>query len=563
MRVTWSLVLATVAMCWLSASVVDAECPNGCSGNGDCMAKDMCECYKSFQGNDCADRMCLFGHAHVDTPKGDIDMDQDRESAGTILVNSQQYAAGTYEYFNPSAAAEEAHFYMECSNKGICDRSTGLCQCFDGYEGNGCQRTTCPGRCNGHGTCESIRELGLKAGGTLFGGEGTSGPITYDLWDSNSTYGCRCDPWYFGPDCNRRSCKVGVDPLFLSAGSPTYETFVIHAYVPSTGSLTDAWIRLRLFDYYGESYITSKIPVLDDTSDTTTPGVIEKAIKDAPNQTFRKVTCVKLQTDGSLATFFSVRLAASLGFSVVCQYIDNPGKMRIPEIADTAVVTKANAMVVTTSHQGWDDEWFTVKTGNVASSGANPGTTVTTLATVTAELPPATPTLIKIGPHIVLMTAASGSSLTLAYALPHTLGSGWPVFMAPDGLITLTVGFSIDALDVGADEISLAAEPTLNPVGSMFFLHNSFYTVQNIRTDGTNWFVKIDKPFGGITTTGEAISAATTVYKVELAADAKDKVYNYVSECSGRGLCASDTGVCTCFKGYTNDNCNTQNILAL
>jgi len=38
--------------------------------------------------------------------------------------------------------------------------------------------------------------------------------------------------------------------------------------------------------------------------------------------------------------------------------------------------------------------------------------------------------------------------------------------------------------------------------------------------------------------------------------------YQYVSQCSNRGTCDSSTGLCTCFQGYSNDNCNTQNMLA-
>merc|ERR1719146_285928 len=30
------------------------------------------------------------------------------------------------------------------------------------------------------------------------------------------------------------------------------------------------------------------------------------------------------------------------------------------------------------------------------------------------------------------------------------------------------------------------------------------------------------------------------------------------SQCSNRGACDSSTGVCKCFKGYSNDNCDTQ-----
>merc|ERR1712093_533484 len=34
----------------------------------------------------------------------------------------------------------------------------------------------------------------------------------------------------------------------------------------------------------------------------------------------------------------------------------------------------------------------------------------------------------------------------------------------------------------------------------------------------------------------------------------------YVAQCSNRGTCDAGTGVCKCFKGYSNDNCDTQNM---
>jgi hypothetical protein len=39
--------------------------------------------------------------------------------------------------------------------------------------------------------------------------------------------------------------------------------------------------------------------------------------------------------------------------------------------------------------------------------------------------------------------------------------------------------------------------------------------------------------------------------------------YNYVDECSNRGICDYTTGVCSCFPGYSNDACQEQNSLAV
>jgi len=39
--------------------------------------------------------------------------------------------------------------------------------------------------------------------------------------------------------------------------------------------------------------------------------------------------------------------------------------------------------------------------------------------------------------------------------------------------------------------------------------------------------------------------------------------YNYVAPCSNRGICNTDSGICSCFAGYTSDACSVQNSLAL
>jgi ABC-type proline/glycine betaine transport system substrate-binding protein len=48
----------------------------------------------------------------------------------------------------------------------------------------------------------------------------------------------------------------------------------------------------------------------------------------------------------------------------------------------------------------------------------------------------------------------------------------------------------------------------------------------------------------------------------EITEAAAGTTYQYVAQCSNRGSCDASTGLCKCFKGYSNDNCDTQNMLA-
>jgi hypothetical protein len=49
----------------------------------------------------------------------------------------------------------------------------------------------------------------------------------------------------------------------------------------------------------------------------------------------------------------------------------------------------------------------------------------------------------------------------------------------------------------------------------------------------------------------------------EVTEHATPTTFHYVSQCANRGTCDSSTGICKCFKGYSNDNCDTQNMLAM
>lgn len=275
------IIALMIALCLNSVFIeVKSECANACNGHGKCTSYDMCICYRNWQGGDCSDRTCPFGVAHVDTPKGDLNVDGKISGPDiTVIENHYVYPFGTSEQFpemvdsDNRVLTDSAHAYMECSNRGLCERSTGECLCAEGYEGTACQRASCPGFprvCNGHGVCKTIQQLADEDHGN-----------TYELWDRSSTMGCDCDAGFHGPDCSKRRCKYGVDPLYLDDSQTvphaTFNFAVLHTNIfgddaisPDTGgsyvSFTNGmyppgegkW-AIRFFDMYGEDWITEPI----------------------------------------------------------------------------------------------------------------------------------------------------------------------------------------------------------------------------------------------------------------------------------------------------------------
>lgn len=150
-------------------------CENHCSGHGTCSENINCECYKDLDGNpswtgpDCSLRTCPKDVAWV------------AESA---------------------VKSNDVHPVTECSNKGICDRKSGTCECFEGYEGVACQRTVCPDDCNDRGVCWPLKHFASKF------------DRTYTVpWDSMKTLSCLCDSGFRGPSCGLKECPTGSDPL--------------------------------------------------------------------------------------------------------------------------------------------------------------------------------------------------------------------------------------------------------------------------------------------------------------------------------------------------------------
>lgn len=178
----------------VSAAVVlfaAAGCDNSCSGHGTCGEQGVCNCYDNWamgfskDSGDCSDRVCPYEFAWVDNPS----------SGGAF------------------------HKYAECSARGICDRTTGQCDCMPGYEGKACQRTTCPNDCSGHGQCSYIEDLPFTISHMAYeknqGYSYDDDPVAFSYygWDEMKTRGCLCDPEYGDVDCSKRLCQFATDVM--------------------------------------------------------------------------------------------------------------------------------------------------------------------------------------------------------------------------------------------------------------------------------------------------------------------------------------------------------------
>jgi hypothetical protein len=267
--------LLAIASLAVAVGFVSATCPNLCNGHGTCGTADRCTCFGNWQGADCSERVCNYGLAWVDAP----------------------------------SATDTAHWYAECSNKGICDRSTGLCECYEGYTGKGCRRSTCPNDCSGHGTCYYIEQLSNSNGKFAVD---YSNMQTMTTWDKSKIQACVCDPYYEGTDCSLRQCPRGDNILTLDQISTVQEIDIKDA---ATAALPTGQYTLTFTDLYGGEWTTRPL-TLPPT--TTFAAEVEAELKKLPNNVIESISCVDGSTT-SLITGSSVDIS-NYGYSAKCTF---------------------------------------------------------------------------------------------------------------------------------------------------------------------------------------------------------------------------------------------------
>ncbi len=231
------------------------DCPNGCSGHGACSTNG-CVCYEGWgngddEGGACDSRICAREIAWVATPTGE----------------------------------NRAHGLEECAGRGVCDRETGDCACFPGYEGKGCRRSSCPNGCSGHGTCEYLSELRNDLGDAFkwTGGQSTRDQYDFEfplLWDAYKTRGCVCDPKWSGLDCSSRMCPRSDYSHFhaLDKLPETQAVILTNIFTPGTDEARN--------DFYDNLPGTIDYKTSDMTNGTDANGEFALTFRSTLNEEF-------------------------------------------------------------------------------------------------------------------------------------------------------------------------------------------------------------------------------------------------------------------------------------
>jgi len=341
-----ALVMMMVSTMMMS---IDGACDNACSGHGTCTLDDVCNCYDNWgvglahDSGDCSERVCPYELAWVDTPN----------------------------YLG------RVHKYAECAGRGICNRETGECACFDGYEGKGCQRMSCPNSCSGHGTCEYIQDMpymktysewadssvawtndmtdgkpsfsriapvNAQGVSTLadtvysevrrfhYGFSADAKTFDYRNWDTKKARGCVCDATYGDVDCSKKMCPYGTDVLDFRLNSVYDANYQVQKikFVALTGgidSLKGRTFALQFVSKLNETFTTIPIvfpncaisgEITDAVSD------IELALLQLPNRVIDGVSVSYLGggTNGvvTTATANSVTTATDTSFNFLVTF---------------------------------------------------------------------------------------------------------------------------------------------------------------------------------------------------------------------------------------------------
>jgi len=300
-----------------------AACPNACSQRGTCNDENVCNCFDGWTGGDCARRSCPYGLSWSATSYDNLV--DDRTGADIIMSSPGGYGVWNGDELDLEAAFEDMYpkvpglrQYTECSSRGTCDYTEGTCNCFDGFEGKGCRRASCPNDCNGHGRCLTNAEVDFMYTSHT--------PFNDQFWDKDATQQCVCDRGFEGWDCSQRTCPVGDDPTTACSEHIADDYQLV--FVMRSSLSTDEYFTLEFEDSFGGTFTTRPIASASCTTGEDCPEV-QYALLELPNMAIPQVEVDELDLvlgsgEHAYLVHFNDPANAGKQNTMTCNNVQNP-----------------------------------------------------------------------------------------------------------------------------------------------------------------------------------------------------------------------------------------------
>ncbi|KAJ2950358.1 hypothetical protein O0L34_g8599 [Tuta absoluta] len=189
---------AEVSFIAMVAEDMTHNCPNGCSGKGECLMGH-CQCQPGFGGDDCSESVCPV----LCSQRGEY-------------INGECQCNPGWKGKECSLRHDECEV-PDCNGHGHC--VNGKCGCVRGYKGKFCEEVDCPHpTCSGHGFCIDggcVCKKGWKGADCATMDKDAlqclpdcSGHGTFDV----DTQTCTCHAKWSGEDCSKEVCDLDCGP---------------------------------------------------------------------------------------------------------------------------------------------------------------------------------------------------------------------------------------------------------------------------------------------------------------------------------------------------------------
>eukprot|EP00727_Mastigamoeba_balamuthi_P004624 m51a1_g1416 putative low quality protein: tenascin-x (2078) ;mRNA; f:40510-48712 len=184
--------------------------PPFCSAHGSCDgATGKCVCQNGWVGDLCNVPIHLCPNNCTSTARGYCDLTTG--NCTCLKVGSVQYGGSD---------CSTVVCLKSCSSHGLCNTTSGLCQCYANWTALDCsvKNVACPGNCSGRGTCDSTQGV------------------------------CYCDDKYTGDDCAKTKCP-GVPECNSPHGTCNYNNGTCTCERNATGSYeyTGLWCTTKVY----------------------------------------------------------------------------------------------------------------------------------------------------------------------------------------------------------------------------------------------------------------------------------------------------------------------------